>query len=59
MSCMFKDCRALTSRPINIIPDSVENISGLYKGCPTAIIEDISGMVFCSVITESKDWIGG
>ena len=54
MAYMFNNCERFTINPINIIPDSVTNITNLYKGTN---ITDLSGMTFGKGIISYSNWI--
>ena len=53
MSYMFNNCRRFTINPINIIPDSVTNITNLYYNTE---IKDLSGMTFGSKVSSCTNW---
>ena len=53
MSYMFNNCQRFTINPINIIPDSVTNITNLYNGTS---ITDLSGLTIGSGVTTYTNW---
>ena len=53
MAYMFNNCGRFTVSPINIIPDSVTNITNLYNGTS---ITDLSGLIIGSGVTTYTNW---
>ena len=53
MSYMFNNCQRFTINPINIIPDSVTNITNLYNGTS---ITDLSGLIIGRGVTSYNNW---
>ena len=53
MAYMFNNCERFTISPINIIPDSVTNITNLYNGTS---ITDLSGLIIGSGVTTYTNW---
>lgn len=53
MEYMFNNCERFTVSPINIIPDSVINITNLYNGTN---ITDLSGLTIGSRVTTYTNW---
>ena len=53
MAYMFNNCERFTISPINIIPDSITNITNLYNG--TNIV-DLSGLIIGRGVTSYNNW---
>lgn len=53
MEYMFNNCLRFTINPINIIPDSVTNITNLYNGTN---ISDLSGLIIGRGVTSYNNW---
>lgn len=53
MAYMFNNCGRFTVSPINIIPDSVTNITNLYNGTS---ITDLSGLIIGVGVTIYTNW---
>lgn len=54
ISNMFYGCSSLTTLQLNVIPDSVTDITSLFKNC--TLLKDISGITFGSGITTTDSW---
>ena len=53
MAYMCNNCGRFTVSPINIIPDSVTNITNLYNGTN---ISDLSGLIIGRGVTSYNNW---
>ena len=53
MAYMCNNCERFTVSPINIIPDSVTNITNLYNGTN---ISDLSGLIIGRGVTSYNNW---
>ena len=53
MSYMFNNCRRFTINPINIIPDSVTNITNLYYNTE---IKDLTRLTIGSKVSSCTNW---
>lgn len=54
---LFEGCNGMTVTPITSVPDTITNISKMYKDCKELV--SIDGFVFHANITNATDFVAG